>query len=293
MSDTTTTSSGRTERRPSGNQLVLAEFMGAPDRTLNNVQLGGIYGVQAFRSRIADLRRLGYVIPRGVKVAHGRYAYALLGTQPGSQAAKDKPSLPVLSHQQQLDAESDALARIEREREKIAKRGEPKRAPQSLLDQLATERDAVHRLTAESDVVRAKLSGVLREQPDEAETLEDLADRVVEAFEHARRPRARRVSNGSRGPTGPELMRKVIEESGRPLHSKVIARRVMEGGGDAVYHGKTPDATMAAQLATSNKNGGEFVKVAPGCFGLREWPAAKLEAEPVRDLEPEPEAVTT
>jgi len=34
--------------------------------------------------------------------------------------------------------------------------------------------------------------------------------------------------------------------------------------------GKTPEATMAATLAVSNKRGGEFVRTAPGEYDLRE-----------------------
>ena len=108
-----------------------------------------------------------------------------------------------------------------------------------------------------------------------------LAERAADTLA-AKPQRAARQPRAERGPTGPQLMRQVLEEAGVPMHSKVIAERVLAAGGDAIYKGNTPTATMAAQLATSNKQGGEFVKVAPGCFAVREWPQSKLDAEPVR-----------
>lgn len=101
----------------------------------------------------------------------------------------------------------------------------------------------------------------------------DEVARLRAALEAAptRAPRAARAPRPDRGPTGPELMRKALEFHEQPMHSAKIAAWVLENGGAAVYKGKTPAATMAAQLATSNVKGGDFVKVSPGCYGLREW----------------------
>jgi hypothetical protein len=82
-------------------------------------------------------------------------------------------------------------------------------------------------------------------------------------------------------------MRKALEFTEQPMHSAKIAEWVMANGGEAVYQGLTPSATMAAQLATSNKDGGEFVKVSPGCYGLREWTGkADSFGNPLLELDP-------
>lgn len=64
---------------------------------------------------------------------------------------------------------------------------------------------------------------------------------------------------------------KVLNEAGRPLHVKEIAAKVIKSG---LWHttGKTPAATVSAQLSTDVNRKGEksaFVKVAPNTFGLR------------------------
>lgn len=96
----------------------------------------------------------------------------------------------------------------------------------------------------------------------------------------ARAPRAPRQPRAERGPTGPDLMRKALEHCEQPMHSAKIAEWVMSNGGADIYKGATPHATMAAQLATSNVRGGDFLKVAPGCYGLREWACSLPDEEP-------------
>jgi hypothetical protein len=104
--------------------------------------------------------------------------------------------------------------------------------------------------------------------------------RAAVASKPARRARQPRAD---RGPTGPQLMRKALEHHEQPMHTAKIAEWVLANGGDKVYKGLTPSATMAAQLATSNKETGEFVKVAPGCYGLREWATGGADGGPELD----------
>lgn len=57
---------------------MLDAFLAAPSRTLTNIELGQLRGVQAFRSRISDLRRMGCAITEGAYVATGVYRYRLV-----------------------------------------------------------------------------------------------------------------------------------------------------------------------------------------------------------------------
>lgn len=64
-----------------------------------------------------------------------------------------------------------------------------------------------------------------------------------------------------------EAAEKLLTENGAPLKSKTITdlalkRKLIKP------KGKTPDATMAAQLSTAKDDEG-FVRTAPGTFGLR------------------------
>lgn len=274
--------------KPKGWEIVLDAFLGAPDRTLTNHDLGALRGVQAFHQRISDLKRRGYVFTTGVRVARGRYAYQLLGVKEGSLDVPDgRHGLPLITP----DLEPERIRAAEDDL-----RAHPPAAPSSSVaaDVVTAHRERIAELEAENQRLRERRQpqhyeiaiGALREALAEAGvTVEGYGNEVVAAaVERIKaKPAARsRAPRGEHGPTGPQLMRHVLEEAGVPMHSKIIAERVLAGGGDQLYKGKTPAATMAAQLATSNKQGGEFVKVSPGCFGLREWPAAKLEAEPVR-----------
>jgi len=66
---------------------------------------------------------------------------------------------------------------------------------------------------------------------------------------------------------------KLLAEAGEPLHPRVLAERALAGG-LVKTTGKTPEATMAAQLYTDIQAHGEqstFVRVGRGLFGLRAW----------------------
>jgi len=70
-----------------------------------------------------------------------------------------------------------------------------------------------------------------------------------------------------------EAARKVLEDAGVPLHYKEITKRALEQGLWQT-HGKTPEATLNAQLAVDikrKKAGSAFVRTTPGIFALRTW----------------------
>lgn len=66
---------------------------------------------------------------------------------------------------------------------------------------------------------------------------------------------------------------RVLAEAGEPLHYGEITHRALANGW-VVTAGKTPEATMNAQIATQLKrhtDDSTFVRVRPGVFGLRRW----------------------
>lgn len=68
-----------------------------------------------------------------------------------------------------------------------------------------------------------------------------------------------------------EAAERVLAEAETPLHYKVITQRALDLG-YLKSQGKTPDATMYAQIAVAIKNRGDqcaFVRVRPGVVGLR------------------------
>ena len=70
-----------------------------------------------------------------------------------------------------------------------------------------------------------------------------------------------------------EAIFKVLLESGKPLHFREITQRALARGW-LTTEGRTPHATINAQLAVDIKTKGslsKFKRVAPGIFALREW----------------------
>jgi len=84
----------------------------------------------------------------------------------------------------------------------------------------------------------------------------------------------------------------ILKQAGQPLHYREIARRALEQG-LIESRGKTPEATMNAQLAVNIKRAEEggppspFVRVGQGVFGLREWGEA-VPTTPTSDEQPQP-----
>jgi hypothetical protein len=259
------------DRKPFGRELVLAAFLEAPDRTLTNAQLGNIPGVQAFHQRMSNLKGMGYVFTSAVRLRSGHYAYKLLGYVADSEAHAEVKATP---ERERLGRPALAIILAEEVNVRVV----------DATDALRAKRDEIPTPSGERPTIRPpkKLSDEMARLRAENSTLTERVAELEAALEAAQSSPTARRPRADRGPTGPALMRKVLEDAGAPMHSKVIAERVMAQGGDALYKGKTPAATMAAQLATSNKSGGEFVKVVAGCFGLREWDADKLNAEPIR-----------
>jgi HB1, ASXL, restriction endonuclease HTH domain len=69
------------------------------------------------------------------------------------------------------------------------------------------------------------------------------------------------------------------------LHTKEIAKRVIESGRCSGLKGKTPEATIAATLAVGSKPGGPFQRVDKGTYGLsgpQPKPAATKRPAPKR-----------
>lgn len=271
-----------------GWQRVLDALMAAPDRTLTNVQLGEVPGVQAFHQRLSDLGRHGYLLTPAVRVAPGRYAYTLVGVHGDEEMSgvRYADRLPHLHDEAVVVAIREATDAIHENAEAIAKRaGVPPILPATNGNDRAVR-----------DAAACLAEALGHDDPGDilalAHAARDEIARLTAALEIMRTsPLAnavgRRHSTGRT--TGPTLMRKALEHHEQPMHSAKIAEWVMTNGGADVYKGATPAATMAAQLATSNKTGGEFVKVSPGCYGLREWTDkqdefgnALLELDPIR-----------
>jgi hypothetical protein len=70
--------------------------------------------------------------------------------------------------------------------------------------------------------------------------------------------------------TAKEALRRVLEKAGEPMKTRDLCAKALKVKG-VKLGGATPDATMAAILATENKKAnGLFVRTAPGTYALRE-----------------------
>ncbi len=89
-----------------------------------------------------------------------------------------------------------------------------------------------------------------------------------------------------------EAAHEILKQAGHPLHYREIARRALEQG-LIESRGKTPEATMNAQLAVNIKRAEEsgppspFVRVDRGVFGLREW-GEVMPPPPTAEEQPQP-----
>jgi HB1, ASXL, restriction endonuclease HTH domain len=75
-----------------------------------------------------------------------------------------------------------------------------------------------------------------------------------------------------KGESAREVTRDVLRQAGEPLHSKEIAKRVLAAGRCRSLSGKTPEASVAALLATGAKPGGPFKRVDKGIYTLADQP---------------------
>lgn len=67
-----------------------------------------------------------------------------------------------------------------------------------------------------------------------------------------------------------EAIRRTLRRSRNPMHVATITHKVLAMPG-VTSHGSTPEATIASILAVDNLNpDGEFRRVAPGTYTLRE-----------------------
>jgi predicted exporter len=76
-----------------------------------------------------------------------------------------------------------------------------------------------------------------------------------------------------KGESAREVTRDVLHQAGQPLHAKEIAKRVLASGRCRSLSGKTPEASVAALLATGAKPGGPFKRVDKGIYTLADQPA--------------------
>lgn len=267
--------------RVPGWERVLNAFMAAPDRTLTNVQLGQVPGVQAFHQRIQDMRRYGYIVTDGVLVKKGRYAYTLLGVHAGMNLRPDGKAHPQQAGPVIADADVTAadLAAVEKtiaNAEKLAKlEGTPAlptpTTPRAVRDAVAMLQQTLGDHTADwpaadRDDVLSLVHKVVELREDSREVIAEM-DRQITALT-VERDALRATAAGA----GPALIRRALEWCEQPMHYKRIAAYVMENGGDAYYKGASPATTIVRHLVKSDKDpAGAFVKVASGVFALREW----------------------
>jgi predicted exporter len=76
-----------------------------------------------------------------------------------------------------------------------------------------------------------------------------------------------------KGESAREVTRDVLRQAGQPLHAKEVAKRVLASGRCRSLSGKTPEASVAALLATGAKPGGPFKRVDKGIYTLADPPA--------------------
>src|SRR4051794_21587056 len=80
-----------------------------------------------------------------------------------------------------------------------------------------------------------------------------------------------------RGESAKQVTIDVLRAAGEPLHTKEVAKRVIESGRCVRLKGKTPEATVAAILAVGSKPGGPFKRVEKGTYTLAEAAASETE----------------
>lgn len=149
---------------------------------------------------------------------------------------------------------------------------------------LARAEMALHKLTGEQPA-KPRLALV----PDTTQEVPTMT--TTKTTKPAAKPRARKqdttTSTGAEPLlSGPGLAAQILAGEDRPMHIRVIGERVLaidaaRPDASRIYHGKTPLATISAQLTLSHGKGGRFVRIAPAVFALREWNAATKRKAPI------------
>jgi hypothetical protein len=267
----------KTPRIP-GWHRVLDLFMADPQRTVTNVELGNLPGLQAWHQRVTDLKRRGYIITPSVLVGTGRYAYKLVGIRHDASTSLPYvgqldglgPSTPV-----QVQA---AVNEIKANAGLLAKRGGPRtHAAASVTRQLAEARERVTELEMGLARIAAAVLPALgldakEDQPDAVDDVAALVERVATQAKSGRPPAA---------PRGTDLIRKVLTDAGQPMHVSALVPAVMAKT-DAYDDSRNPTSTISGVLARIDRRGGEFERVGTGVFALRSWDAARKAQQPLR-----------
>lgn len=71
-----------------------------------------------------------------------------------------------------------------------------------------------------------------------------------------------------RGESAKQVAIEVLRAARKPLHTKEVAKRVIESGRCSGLKGKTPEATVAAMLAVGSQPGGPFKRVDKATYAL-------------------------
>ncbi len=120
-----------------GKEVLLRAFRETPGHELTNVELGRLYmtgGPQAFRSRISDLRKMGYTITTGKYVRRGVFRYKLLNPDHEPQPRAGQSDLQRSPRAETEDEQPTDNGRPEAADEKLFDISPPKHRPRGYGD---------------------------------------------------------------------------------------------------------------------------------------------------------------
>lgn len=89
-----------------------------------------------------------------------------------------------------------------------------------------------------------------------------------------------------RGESAKQVAIDVLRAARKPLHTKEVAKRVVESGRCSGLKGKTPEATIAAMLAVGSKPGGPFKRVERATYTLADLAKPKTAAKGAATIAP-------
>ena len=76
------------------------------------------------------------------------------------------------------------------------------------------------------------------------------------------------MATTTKGEPAKQVAIDILRKTGKPLHAKEIAKRVLASGRCPGLTGKTPEATITAMLAVGSKPGGPFARVDKATYTL-------------------------